>query len=224
MSAARPCTRFTSSVMKSMTSTPVTRRVNQEGPDQQDFRMRAFRNVPVLLQKACVGAPTLMGLVARLASPRTTLAPLYHRRALHDRRHQGDGRARARGGRRADSGFRPRKPDALVRRGVGAVKRPRLMGRWRQTYRTLAVPAASGMLWKSRAFLARYRKFESISLQRGVCCEPDPLDQGAELQLAGHRMPDSHSCTRLLTASAAEDLPAKKVDFVPILSGVAASH
>ena len=74
MSAARPCTRFTSSVMKSMTSTPVTRRVNQEGPDQQDFRMRAFRNVPVLLQKACVGAPTLMGLVARLASPRTTRA------------------------------------------------------------------------------------------------------------------------------------------------------
>jgi len=128
MSAARPCTRFTSSVMKSMTSTPVTRRVNQEGPDQQDFRMRAFRNVPVLLQKACVGAPTLMGLVARLASPRTTLAPLYHRRALHDRRHQGDGRARARGGRRADSGFRPRKPDALVRRGVGAPERPRLMG------------------------------------------------------------------------------------------------
>ena len=57
-----------------MTSTPVTRRVNQEGPDQQDFRMRAFRNVPVLLQKACVGAPTLMGLVARLASPRTTRA------------------------------------------------------------------------------------------------------------------------------------------------------
>jgi hypothetical protein len=35
-------------------------------------------------------------------------------------------------------------------------------------------------------------------LQRGVCCEPDPFDQGAELQLAGHRMPDSHSCTRLL--------------------------
>ena len=41
-------------------------------------------------------------------------------------------------------------------------------------------------------------KFESGFLQRGVCCEPDPLDQGAELQLAGHRMPDSHSCTRLL--------------------------
>jgi hypothetical protein len=27
--------------------------------------------------------------------------------------------------------------------------------------------------------------------------QPDPLDQGAELQLAGHRMPGSHSCTRL---------------------------
>ena len=40
-------------VMKSMTSTTAMRRVNQEGPDQQDFRMRAFRNVPVLLQKAC---------------------------------------------------------------------------------------------------------------------------------------------------------------------------
>ena len=47
-------------------------------------------------------------------------APLYRRRALHDRRHHGDGRARARGGRRADSGFRSRKPDALVGRGVGA--------------------------------------------------------------------------------------------------------
>ena len=35
--------------------------------------------------------------------------------------------------------------------------------------------------------LARNRKFESISLQRGVCCEPDPVDQGAELQLASHR-------------------------------------
>ena len=34
---------------------------------------------------------------------------------------------------------------------------------------------------------ARYYKFESISLQRGVCCEPDPVDQGAELQLASHR-------------------------------------
>jgi hypothetical protein len=44
----------------------------------------------------------------------------------------------------------------------------------------------------------RNRKFESVSLQRRVCCEPDPLDQGAELQLADHRMPDSHSCTRLL--------------------------
>ena len=63
-------------------------------------------------------------------------------------------------------GFRPRKPDALVRRGVGAAKRPRLMGRWRQTYRTRAVPAASGMFRKSRAFLPRYQKFESISLQR----------------------------------------------------------
>ena len=31
-----------------------------------------------------------------------------------------------------------------------------------------------------------------------VCREPDPLHQGAELELAGHRMPDSHSCTRLL--------------------------
>jgi len=41
-------------------------------------------------------------------------------------------------------------------------------------------------------------EFESTPLQRGVFCEPDPLDQGAELQLAGHRMPDSHSCTRLL--------------------------
>jgi hypothetical protein len=41
------------------------------------------------------------------------------------------------------------------------------------------------------------RGFESGSLQRGVCCEPDPLDQGAELQLAGHRMTGSHSCTRL---------------------------
>ncbi len=28
--------------------------------------------------------------------------------------------------------------------------------------------------------------------ERGVCCEPDPLDHlGAELELAGHRMPDS---------------------------------
>jgi protein gp37 len=39
-------------------------------------------------------------------------------------------------------------------------------------------------------YLKRNRWFESGSLQRGVCCEPDPLDQGAELQLAGHRMPD----------------------------------
>ena len=28
-------------------------------------------------------------------------------------------------------------------------------------------------------------EFESTPLQRGVFCEPDPLDQGAELQLAG---------------------------------------
>ena len=33
------------------------------------------------------------------------------------------------------------------------------------------------------------RWFESTSLQRGVCCEPEPLDQRAELQLTGHRMP-----------------------------------
>ena len=45
ISAARPCARFATSVMKSMTSTTAMRRVNQEGPDQQDFRMRAFRNV-----------------------------------------------------------------------------------------------------------------------------------------------------------------------------------
>jgi hypothetical protein len=116
----------------------------------------------------------------------------HRRRALHDRRHHGDGRARARGGRRADSGFRPRKPDALVRRGVGTAKRPRLMGRWRQTYRTRAVPAASGMFRKSRAFLPRYQKFESISLHRRVCellvrkrrdpicCLSEPLEPPAQ--------------------------------------------
>jgi uncharacterized membrane protein YfcA len=36
-----------------------------------------------------------------------------------------------------------------------------------------------GMLRKSTAFVPRYQKFESISLQRGVCCEPAPLYQGA---------------------------------------------
>ena len=30
-----------------------------------------------------------------------------------------------------------------------------------------------GMLRKSTAFVPRYQKFESISLQRGVNCEPD---------------------------------------------------
>jgi len=54
-------------------------------------------------------------------------------------KHHGDGRARARGGRRADSGPWPRKPDALVRRGVGAAERPRLIGGWRQPHRTLCL-------------------------------------------------------------------------------------
>jgi hypothetical protein len=41
----------------------------------------------------------------------------------------------------------------------------------------------------------RNRKFESISLQRGVTCELDFLDQGAEL---GYRVPD-HGATRPVT-------------------------
>jgi len=34
-------------------------------------------------------------------------------------------------------------------------------------------PAMPGMLRKSTAFVPRYQKFESISLQRRVWCEPD---------------------------------------------------
>src|ERR1700747_3648609 len=36
-------------------------------------------------------------------------------------------------------------------------------------------PTMSGMLWKSRAFVPRYQKFESISLQRRVRCEPEKV-------------------------------------------------
>jgi len=36
-------------------------------------------------------------------------------------------------------------------------------------------PAMPGMLRKSAAFVPRYQKFESISLQRRVRCEPDFL-------------------------------------------------
>ena len=39
----------------------------------------------------------------------------------------------------------------------------------------LEPPAMMGMLRKSAAFLPRYYKFESISLQRGVTCELDFL-------------------------------------------------
>jgi hypothetical protein len=53
-------------------------------------------------------------------------------------------------------------------------------------------PAMPGMLRKSTAFVPRYQKFESISLQRGVTCELDFLDQGAEL---GYRVPD-HDAAR----------------------------
>jgi hypothetical protein len=49
--------------------------------------------------------------------------------------------------------------------------------------------AMPGMLPKSRDFVPRYQRFESISLQRRVRCEPDFLDQGAELGLqAGARL------------------------------------
>ena len=86
------------------------------------------------------------------------------------------------GGRRADSGFRPRKPDALVRRGVGAAERPRLMG---TVASAISVPAASGMFRKSRAFLPRYQKFESISLQRRVRKLSVPL--AISIHLSGRR-------------------------------------
>ena len=38
------------------------------------------------------------------------------------------------------------------------------------------------MLRKSAAFAPRYRKFESISLQRGVMCEPGCTDAGRSLE------------------------------------------
>jgi len=47
------------------------------------------------------------------------------------------------------------------------------------------VPTDERQSLVTEAYLARNREFESSSLQRGVCCKPDPLDQGGELQLAG---------------------------------------
>ena len=44
---------------------------------------------------------------------------------------------------------------------------------------TLGMP---GMLRKSTAFVPRYQKFESISLERRVRCEPD-LGRGAALPM-----------------------------------------
>jgi hypothetical protein len=46
--------------------------------------------------------------------------------------------------------------------------------------RVLPIPAMRGMLRESTVFVPRYQKFESISLQRRVACEPDFLDRGAE--------------------------------------------
>ena len=43
-------------------------------------------------------------------------------------------------------------------------------------------PAKPGMLRKSAAFVLRYQKFESISLERRVRCEPD-LGRGAALPM-----------------------------------------
>jgi hypothetical protein len=43
-----------------------------------------------------------------------------------------------------------------------------------------------GMLRKSAAFAPRYRKFESISLQGRVRCEPDLGGQGHRLEARAH--------------------------------------
>jgi hypothetical protein len=60
-------------------------------------------------------------------------------------------------------------------RVVAAKHLPRYLGAfaWRFNRRFVLKtrPLSSGMLWKSPAFLPRYQKFESISLQRRVRCE-----------------------------------------------------
>jgi hypothetical protein len=69
----------------------------------------------------------------------------------------------------------------------------------------------------------RDREFESISLQRGVTCELDLLDQGAEL---GYRVPD-HGATRphLIAHDPADAGPAGfSQGFEPGPSGTRSGH
>jgi hypothetical protein len=99
---------------------------------------------------------------------------------------------------------------------------PRRLGRRRRTgsgcgRRSRPVP-------KIEAYLARNRKFESIPLQRRVCCEPDFLDHGwrrrslpvqSRAEPAGERArSDIEQCAEPTRAEANVDLIGPDVDAV----------